>query len=130
MTAPVNSYGRSKLAAEVFICKHFDNYLIFRSSLICGPPLALKRELFLQVRDTVCFDDIRLQHRSKTSQPQMLDDRLRLGPFPVFSDEWRSPIFIGDIVAVCTTIVEKKTAFPYSHRVFNLGGREGCVVAY
>ena len=51
-TAPVNAYGRSKLASEVFISEHLENYLIFRSSLICGPPLTLNRELFLQVRAT------------------------------------------------------------------------------
>ena len=50
-TGPVNSYGRSKLAAELFIRENLDNYLIFRSSLICGPTLPLKRDVFLQVRD-------------------------------------------------------------------------------
>ena len=49
--SPINAYGRSKLAAEVFICENLDNFLIFRSSLICGPSLPLKRELFLQVRN-------------------------------------------------------------------------------
>ena len=58
----------------------------------------------------------------------MLDDRLRLGPFPVFSDEWRSPIFVSDIVAVCTRVVEKGNTFAYPHHVFNLGGPDGYVV--
>jgi dTDP-4-dehydrorhamnose reductase len=48
--APVNAYGRSKEAAERFIVDHFAHFLIFRSSLICGPGAALKKDLFLQVR--------------------------------------------------------------------------------
>ena len=66
-----------------------------------------------------------LHHENK-----MLDHRLQLGPFPVFHDEHRSPIFIRDIVAVCTKVVENGNAFPYQHRVFNMGGPDGCVIAF
>ena len=128
-TAPVNSYGRSKLAAEEFISENLENFLIFRSSLICGPSLTLKRELFLQVRDNVVSKLSAYSFpKTQIKQQQMLDDRLRQGPFPVFSDEWRSPIFVSDIVAVCTTVVENGNRFHYPYHVFNLGGPEGYVV--
>lgn len=36
-TAPVNMYGKSKVAAEEFISEHWSNFAILRSSIIYGP---------------------------------------------------------------------------------------------
>jgi hypothetical protein len=58
----------------------------------------------------------------------MLDEKLGKGPFPVFVDEWRSPIFVGDIVTICVKVVHFKKTFAYPHTVFNLGGPDGCAL--
>jgi len=89
MCRPVNEYGRTKVAAEEEIRRRCQHYVILRSSIIVGPqaPAApVPRPLFLQ------FIDSSLAARQTTK---------------FFEDEWRSPVYVGDIVKVIGILVER-----------------------
>mmetsp|Transcript_22484 Transcript_22484/g.31275 ORF Transcript_22484/g.31275 Transcript_22484/m.31275 type:complete len:314 (+) Transcript_22484:102-1043(+) len=104
--APVNTYGKSKLEAEQLIQDCWPNHVILRSSIIygCPPPFTpVPRPLFLQ----------------------WMEGALR-GPDPIdfFHDEWRSPIFVHDIVKIITLLSAHIEDYPFSSRVYNMGGPE------
>jgi dTDP-4-dehydrorhamnose reductase len=76
-----NAYGVSKAAAETAVRAAWPRHAILRSSIIYGPPppfAPVARALFLQ----------------------WLDGALAAGPVELFEDEWRSPIFVFDLVAI------------------------------
>ena len=101
---PVNQYGRTKLAAEREVAAKWARHVILRSSIIYGgpPPGApVGRPLFLQ------FVDGALASGKAT---------------PFFEDEWRSPVFVGDIVAACMALLDAPPAPGSSACVFNMGG--------
>jgi dTDP-4-dehydrorhamnose reductase len=84
---PINQYGKSKLEAERIIQIQWPHHAILRSTLIYGkePPAAsVGRSLFLQ------FVDEQLCKREPTS---------------FFSDEWRSAVYVGDIIQVCKLLI-------------------------
>lgn len=118
--APVNAYGCSKLAAERLIQQRWHHHAILRSSIIYGPqpPAApVSRGLFIQFVDSALA----------AQQPTKF-----------FEDEWRSPVFVEDIVGVCRAFVQRLCAVQAGDSVngeqpkanwsclgvFNMGGPE------
>ena len=92
--APVNAYGRSKLAAEEYITKNCNasKAVSLRSSIIYGPEPAspVGRTLFLQfVLKAVQGNE----------------------PFTFFGDEYRNPVYVKDICR----IVESLVVAPVAH---------------
>lgn len=102
-TKPINAYGRSKLEAEQVIQARWSSHVILRSSIIFGPqsPVPVPRPLFVQ----------------------FLENALRLQqPTKLFHDEYRNPIYVGDIVRVVGWLVESRDAAALRHCCLNMGG--------
>jgi dTDP-4-dehydrorhamnose reductase len=107
---PINQYGKSKLAAEEYIQSQWPNHVILRSSLIYGkepPALSVGRPLFIQ----------------------FVDDKLAFcQPTSFFCDEWRSAVYVEDIIRVCRLFIEAHCSSVVSpekfNGVFNMGGPE------
>ncbi len=79
------------------------NHVILRSSIIFGPqsPVPVSRVLFLQ----------------------FIANGLRQGkPTTFFSDEYRCPIYVKDIVNIAKALIEQQANL--QHRLFNMGGPE------
>ena len=109
---PVNEYGRSKVEAERFLLdgRYAQNVVILRSSMIYGPPpptAPVSRALFLQWMDGVLS---------------------RGEDVTFFEDEFRSPVFVDDVVAAIRAAMAAWSEGPgriWPHpqeRVFNVGG--------
>ncbi|KAI8545178.1 hypothetical protein RHMOL_Rhmol07G0021500 [Rhododendron molle] len=80
-TAPVNVYGRSKVAAEQFISKDCSNFAILRSSIIFGPQT--------------------ISPVPKSLPIQWIDSVLSKGDkMEFFHDEFRCPVFVKDVVTI------------------------------
>ncbi|XP_050386328.1 uncharacterized protein LOC126802704 [Argentina anserina] len=78
---PVNTYGKSKVAAEQFITEKCSNYAILRSSIIFGPQT--------------------ISPVSKSLPIQWVDGVLSKGnTTEFFHDEFRCPVYVKDVVAV------------------------------
>ena len=111
MCRPVNAYGKSKLQSEEFIRKHYENYVILRSSIIYGrelpaqwPEVPDSRPLFTQFIDKV----LRAQE-----------------PTTFFSDEYRNPIYVQDICSIVHHLVSREMdGGPQSQETLNMGGPE------
>lgn len=60
--APLNAYGRTKLAGERAVAARWPNHAILRSSIIYGPepPVPVSRPLFLQFVDSQLAAGVRL----------------------------------------------------------------------
>lgn len=114
---PVNAYARSKLAAEETLERRWpaEKQVSLRSSIICGPDPPFRsvgRPMFLQFCEAV----------------------LRQGkPTTFFHDEFRNPVFVGDIVAVIHSILrglaglpstptEPSAKLPLPMQKYNMGG--------
>ncbi|KAE8733336.1 methionine adenosyltransferase 2 subunit beta isoform 2 [Hibiscus syriacus] len=84
---PVNVYGKSKVAAERFISEKWTNFAIL-SSIIFGPRTVspVPKSLPIQWIDSVL---------SKGDKVEF------------FYDEYRSPVYVKDVVAVIRTLIEK-----------------------
>ncbi|KAE9460127.1 hypothetical protein C3L33_08009, partial [Rhododendron williamsianum] len=80
-TAPVNVYGRSKVAAEQFISKDCSNFAILRSSIIFGPQTIspVPKSLPIQWMDSVLSKGDKMEF---------------------FHDEFRCPVYVKDVVTV------------------------------
>jgi dTDP-4-dehydrorhamnose reductase len=102
--APVNAYGKSKVEAETEIRARWQNHVILRSSIIYGPKppfMPVSSERFLQ------FIERSLQGST---------------PVTFFHDEWRSVVYVQDIVKVVSILVEKEGL--EGGVTFNMGGPE------
>ncbi|KAH7429580.1 hypothetical protein KP509_09G057100 [Ceratopteris richardii] len=101
---PVNTYGRSKLEAEQLIMETWHNYAILRSSIIYGP------EAIVQV--------------PKSLPIQWMMEVLRSGKgADFFMDEFRSPVFVKDIVRMVEVLAKKKIdKEPTMQLLLNAGG--------
>ncbi|XP_047322856.1 methionine adenosyltransferase 2 subunit beta [Impatiens glandulifera] len=103
-TIPVNTYGKSKVAAEQFISTHCSNFAILRSSIIYGPQTIspVPKSLPIQWID------------SGLSKGEILD---------FFQDEFRCPVFVKDLVTVISTLINKWTSDGNQMQlVLNIGG--------
>ncbi|CAN6704321.1 unnamed protein product [Malus baccata var. baccata] len=87
-TAPVNVYGKSKVAAEQFISEKCSNFAILRSSIIFGPQTIspVPKSLPIQWIDGVLS-------KGKTSE--------------FFHDEFRCPVYVKDVVAVILALSKR-----------------------
>lgn len=100
---PVNVYGITKREAEVLIQERWRNHVILRSSIIYGAQCStpVSRMLFLQ----------------------FIVSSLEAGkPTAFFDDEFRSPIYVQDIIKIVRTVLDKADAL--QHRLYNMGGPE------
>ena len=106
---PVNAYGKSKKDSEEYIKKHYSNHIIFRSSIIYGKNKDVSRTLFLQWMSTALAGD---------------------APVGFFTNEFRSPIYVMDIVKLMESISNQteggelrlKNWAKQTMKTFNLGG--------
>lgn len=105
-TEPINAYGRSKLKAETMIRASVGlSYVILRSSIIVGPDTGVERPLFVQFIRNRLKDNI---------------------PTSYLCDEWRCPIFAGDICAITQWFILEhikcKDSGTTFRAAFNMGG--------
>ncbi|EFN51622.1 hypothetical protein CHLNCDRAFT_140037 [Chlorella variabilis] len=103
---PVNTYGRTKADGEAEVALRWRRHVILRPSIIFGPPPPnpIRRGQFLQFVDS-CL----------AAQK----------PSTFFTDEWRTPTYVKDLVAACAAAVDACDALPAAPphaRVFNVGG--------
>lgn len=78
-TAPVNVYGKSKVAAEQFISANWPNFALLRSSIIYGPQT--------------------ISPVTKSLPIQWIDSVLSRGDeVEFFHDEFRCPVYVKDVV--------------------------------
>ncbi|KAG9441081.1 hypothetical protein H6P81_016935 [Aristolochia fimbriata] len=88
---PVNMYGKSKLAAEEFLRQNYRNYVILRSSIIYGPQT--------------------ISPVPKSLPIQWIDGVLSQGnQVEFFHDEYRCPVYVGDVVNVILAVIQKWTS--------------------
>lgn len=104
---PVNTYGKQKVEGEQLVAARWPQHCILRPSIIYGPPPRhpVRRGLFLQ----------------------FIDSSLAAGkPTTFFTDEWRTPTYVADLVAAIHLLVDRReAALPTgAPRVFNVGGPE------
>jgi dTDP-4-dehydrorhamnose reductase len=103
---PINKYGNTKLGGEQKIQSEWPAHTILRSSLIYGkePPAgSVGRSLFLQ----------------------FIDSRLASGePTSFFKDEWRSAVYVEDIIRVCKVLIEACVADPSTIDPSEIGDNE------
>ncbi|CAL1399054.1 unnamed protein product [Linum trigynum] len=86
--APVNVYGKSKVAAEKFISEKCSNYAILRSSIIYGPQT--------------------ISPVPKSLPIQWIDGVLSKGePVEFFHDEFRCPVYVKDVVTVILSLIHR-----------------------
>ncbi|KAF2315336.1 hypothetical protein GH714_038865 [Hevea brasiliensis] len=84
-TAPVNVYGKSKVAAEQFIYEKCSNFAILRSSIIFGPQT--------------------ISPVPKSLPIQWIDAILSKGePAEFFHDEFRCPVYVKDVIAIILSL--------------------------
>eukprot|EP00668_Euglena_longa_P043419 GGOE01057696.1.p1 GENE.GGOE01057696.1~~GGOE01057696.1.p1 ORF type:complete len:350 (-),score=67.10 GGOE01057696.1:128-1060(-) len=107
-TDPICMYGRSKLAGEEDVLRRHPNSIVLRSALIYGPAPFLGT--------------------SKSSFIQATADAIRQRkPIPCFTDEFRTPVYVKDIVRLIRALIEGRDALNLSgRRVFNMGGPDRC----
>lgn len=87
-TAPVNMYGKSKVAAEKFISENWSNFAILRSSIIYGPQT--------------------ISPVSKSLPIQWIDSVLSCGKeVEFFQYEFRCPVYVKDVISVISTLTRK-----------------------
>lgn len=114
---PVNAYAESKLAAESELTARWPKgeHVSLRSSIIFGPqsPLApVSRALFLQFCDKVLAEK---------------------KPTTFFEDEYRCPVFAGDICEIVVSLLrgiagvvssegQPSAVWPVSQPFYNMGG--------
>mmetsp|Transcript_6097 Transcript_6097/g.17460 ORF Transcript_6097/g.17460 Transcript_6097/m.17460 type:complete len:308 (-) Transcript_6097:672-1595(-) len=100
---PINTYGRTKLAAEQAIRQRWPRHLILRSSIIYGPqcPVPVSRALFLQ------FIVAALKQGKPTS---------------FFKDEFRSAIYVQDILKLIRAAIDQRDTL--TQKLLNMGGPE------
>eukprot|EP00891_Asterochloris_glomerata_P009011 jgi/Astpho2/9011/Aster-02678 len=103
-TSPINDYGLTKRDAELLIQERWPCHVILRSSIMYGPQSAVpvSRTLFLQFVSSALS-----QGKSAT----------------FFSDEFRCPIYVQDIVQILQLIVERSSE-GLPNKLYNLGGEE------
>lgn len=100
---PVNTYGRTKAAAEALVREACGRYAVLRSSIIVGPepPLPLPKSLPLQ----------------------WMEKTLASGtPIDAFADEFRCPVFVFDIVRIVEALIAAHRDGGTMRHVFNVGG--------
>lgn len=106
---PANAYGKSKLDAEKMVVRRWPKHVILRSSIIYGPSVpGITRPLFIQFVDNV------LSKKQETT---------------FFYDEFRCPIYVGDICKVmkhfAAAATESTSYTPTTEpKVYNMGGSE------
>lgn len=100
---PINTYGKTKLEAEEIIQQRWPHHVILRSSIIYGPQCSspVSRTLFLQMIVGV------------------LEDKK---PTTFINDEFRSPIYLQDILKIIRATIDKRKELPAT--VLNMGGPE------
>jgi dTDP-4-dehydrorhamnose reductase len=98
-TSPVNVYGETKLRCEQFLSSSGLPHCILRSSLIYGPPAP----------------------RSCKKLPfnVVLEKCLKAGRMDLFSDEFRSAIFVHDVTSTINAVLRQQV-----QGVLNVGGPE------
>ncbi|KAK8956923.1 hypothetical protein KSP39_PZI000011 [Platanthera zijinensis] len=103
-TAPVNMYGKSKVAAEKFISENCSNFVILRCSIIYGPQT--------------------ISPVTKSLPIQWINSVLSCGKeVEFFHDEFRCPVYVKDVVSVISTLTKKWLSDGNQMKlVLNVGG--------
>lgn len=97
---PISQYGRTKRMAEQTVQRMARNHhVILRPALIYGPPTASGKGSFVQ----------------------WMDNTLQNGEtLNLFSDEFRTPVYVMDIVHAVSSLIDKVG----QHRIYHIGGPE------
>ncbi|KAK8963197.1 hypothetical protein KSP40_PGU012977 [Platanthera guangdongensis] len=104
-TAPVNMYGKSKVAAEKFISENCSNFVILRCSIIYGPQT--------------------ISPVTKSLPIQWINSVLSCGKeVEFFHDEFRCPVYVKDVVSVISTLTKNVIEIDGNQMklVLNVGG--------
>ncbi|XP_052170723.1 uncharacterized protein LOC127786953 [Diospyros lotus] len=103
-TIPVNVYGKSKVAAEQFICTNCFNFAILRSSIIYGPQT--------------------ISPVPKSLPIQWMDGVLGRGDsVEFFHDEFRCPVYVKDVVTIIKKLINVWISEGKQMQLFlNVGG--------
>ncbi|HOJ60706.1 MAG TPA: SDR family oxidoreductase [bacterium] len=96
---PLNFYGKTKRMAEQAVQRLWKNHVIVRPAILYGAPTSNGRGSFLQ----------------------WMDQALSQGePLRLFTDEYRTPVYVHDVVAAVASLVERIG----QHRIYHVGGPE------
>ncbi len=98
-TNPVNYYGKTKLMAEQIVRRSWSNHVILRTALMYGACNPIGKGSFLQWMDNAFQNG----------------DQLTL-----FSDEYRTPAYAGDVAKTIQALINKKI----TARTYHIGGPE------
>ncbi len=96
---PMGQYGLTKWAAEQAVQKLWKNHVIARTALLYGAPNPLGRGSFLQWMDGA------LQRKETLT---------------LFSDEYRTPAYVADVVRAIEAILNHDGKY----RIYHIGGAE------
>lgn len=102
----LNTYGRTKLEFEGALRTRCRSHYILRASMIYGPrtPRPCGKQSFVQFLEDKLFDG---------------DDA---EPLSLFADEYRSPVYVHDVVFATVSLAREQPALDEAHRTMNLGG--------
>lgn len=95
--SPVNYYGQTKYEAEKLVMDHSDGWAIVRTILVYGKPIIPRSYLLNIVED-------KLKKREE---------------YRLVNDQFRTPTYVGDLVAGIMEIIQRKAA-----GIFHLSGEE------
>jgi len=96
---PISFYGETKRMAEQITQRMAPNHIILRPALIFGQPTASGRGSFVQWMDKALSQD---------------------GETDLFLDEFRTPVYVHDIVNAVRALMERTGR----HRIYHVGGPE------
>lgn len=99
-TGPLMHYGRTKLAGERVVASRRGPWTILRCALLYGPPAPFK-----------------------SGATGWMRERIERGePLTLFTDEYRTPVHIDDVIAAVERCLDGSPEA--TNRTFNLGGGE------
>lgn len=96
---PVSIYGQTKSEGEEIVLQHASSYAILRAALMFGPPTGAGKGSFLQWMDRTFHQDSKAK---------------------LFHDEYRTPVFVLDIVQA----IKKLLTLDSCQKIYHLGGPE------
>lgn len=96
---PLSFYGKTKRLAEQAVQRMWKNHVILRPALMYGPESISGRGSFVQ------WLDRQFQENETVS---------------LFEDEFRTPVFVKDVVKAVRSMVQRVGA----HRIYHIGGPE------
>lgn len=98
-THPLSHYGKTKRRGEQAVQKYWNNHIILRPALMYGKAVSSTHGSFLQWLEGQFQGD---------------------GPVKLFSDEYRTPVYVMDVVMAVRKLIQTRGR----HRIYHVGGPE------